>query len=153
MKVKRVILSGQAYDAIIKQLSLVFLTETGGCVVGHFSDGEIFISDASGPGPRARLSPFSVTIDGQAATKFCAQAKMESGGLSYYVGDWHSHLSWRLNPSAMDLCAMQIAKEYTQLEIPPVSVLCSAWSKRFKAFLLMNDHLLECPMIIERHKN
>jgi integrative and conjugative element protein (TIGR02256 family) len=82
--------------------------ETGGPLVGYVAkDGALVVVDADGPGPKAKLARYSVTIDGEHAQKFCDQASRDSNGRIDYVGDWHKHPGISLRPSEHDIFAMK----------------------------------------------
>lgn len=67
--------------------------ETGGVLLGYWSADEqsTLISDASGPGPRATHRRFDFAPDAKFQEAYVAQAYEDSGRVSTYLGDWHSH--------------------------------------------------------------
>ena len=81
--------------------------ETGGPLVGYLSDdGAVVITGAGGPGPKAQRRLTSVEIDGRHATSFCSHIYHQSNGSLDYIGDWHRHTLWSLQPSKSDEEAM-----------------------------------------------
>lgn len=105
--------------------------ETGGALVGMLQGETLHVIDACGPGPNSKLTRFDVTIDGEYATNFCDRAFESSGGALDYVGDWHCHTGWSLEPSARDRKAMaQMASFATAVRYHPVSLIlgrCRRW--------------------------
>lgn len=67
--------------------------ETGGVLVGY-SDAagqNLVIEHVVGPGPRAIHTRFSFTPDHEYQEQEIARLYLESGRVSTYLGDWHSH--------------------------------------------------------------
>jgi len=127
----RIVLQHAAIDAMKAEMRRVLLTETGGPMAGYTEGGAVIVTEAAGPGPRARLRPCSVTIDGRSAQHFCAAAYQRSQGRFDYVGDWHCHLGFSLAPSDMDVTAMETMAEFEfSPTISPVSLIWSKWSKK-----------------------
>jgi integrative and conjugative element protein (TIGR02256 family) len=104
-------------------------TETGGPLVGYVTAENVLIAvDAAGPGPRAILKRYSVTIDGEYAQRFCDIASNMSDGHIDYVGDWHRHTGISLKPSPLDIYAMKIMAEFSYSPTHfPVSLIYRKW--------------------------
>lgn len=103
-------------------------TETGGPLVGYVTpENVLIIVDAAGPGPRAVLKRYSVTIDGEYAQRFCDAAGNMSDGRVDYVGV-HRHTGISLRPSPHDVYAMKIMAEFTYSPTKfPVSLIYRKW--------------------------
>jgi integrative and conjugative element protein (TIGR02256 family) len=122
--------------AIVKQeMAKASATETGGVLVGYLHNGELVVTGASGPGPRAKLEKYGVLIDGKYAQRFCDQARRSSSGRDDYVGDWHCHPGRSLKPSHWDHDAMATMAEFgASPTTQPVSLIWSKVSGRVRGF-------------------
>jgi len=111
--------------------------ETGGPLVGYVAtDGVLVVSDATGPGPKARLEHYSVTIDGEYAQKFCDQNNRESDGRIDYVGDWHRHPGISLKPSEHDISAMKVMANFEFSPTKhPISLIYRRWPQAFQVYV------------------
>ena len=123
--------------SIIKVESLkARFVETGGPLVGCVRAGILLITDATGPGPKAMLEPFSVTIDGVHAQKFCDKANRKSQGEIDYVGDWHKHPGISLRPSGHDVAAMRTMANFEFSPTRhPVSLIYRRWPQSFLVYV------------------
>lgn len=67
--------------------------ETGGLLVGYFSedDKDVVITGITGPGPKAQHGKHSFCPDYEADRVEMARIFKQSGGLAWYIGDWHTH--------------------------------------------------------------
>lgn len=65
--------------------------ETGGALMGYWSDQNVVITDIIGPGPDAVHKRYSFTPDDHWHAKEIARIYRESGRITTYLGDWHSH--------------------------------------------------------------
>ncbi len=77
--------------------------ETGGILIGCYRGGNIEVTGRTLPGPSDVRRPFTfVRMDGahQAAA---SGAWSRSGGTHTWVGEWHTHPSGGVVPSAIDL--------------------------------------------------
>ena len=110
--------------------------ETGGPLVGCVKDGILLIIDATGPGPKALLEPFSVTIDGAYAQRFCDSLNFKSQGQIDYVGDWHKHPGVSLRPSSHDIVAMRTMANFEFSPTKhPVSLIYRRWPQSFVVYV------------------
>src|SRR5687767_5862221 len=126
--IRRIVVQAQAVAVMMQERRKVILTETGGPMVGYVEKDEVIVTGAAGPGPRAKLTPFSVVVDGVFAQKFCDDALRQSGGKVDYVGDWHCHPAFSVDPSADDLRAMKTMAEFEHCPTAePVSLIWSKW--------------------------
>jgi integrative and conjugative element protein (TIGR02256 family) len=80
-------------------------TETGGVLVGRggLSLGGAHITDASGPGPKARRSMYSFSRDTAYCQRFLDRLAVESRGEVDYLGEWHKHHETEPRPSSRDI--------------------------------------------------
>jgi len=76
--------------------------ETGGPLFGYESCGEIVITRAFPPGPRARHLPMLYRPDREAVDRTIAQVYEESSGQELWIGSWHTHPLGRPRPSLLD---------------------------------------------------
>jgi integrative and conjugative element protein (TIGR02256 family) len=89
------------------------LTETGGVLAGRGSleSGEVHVTHASGPGPRARRTRYSFARDTPFCQRFLDEVATNTEGLVDYVGEWHKHQesvprpSWRDVRTAAEIAA------------------------------------------------
>lgn len=77
--------------------------ETGGVLFGYRDDESLVITEATGPGPRARHRRTWFEPD----TAYC-QAQLSivyqrTGGAVSYLGEWHTHPCGSTRPSQQDL--------------------------------------------------
>lgn len=120
-------------------------TETGGPLLGYISeDDALVVTNAAGPGPRAKLSPVSVVIDGRHAQRFCDRMRRRTDGRIDYIGDWHSHLGWSLKPSKDDLEAMRTMAAFEHCPITnPASLIYRSRPEAYVMHILNEAELLE----------
>lgn len=80
-------------------------TETGGVLAGRGSleGGEVHVTHASGPGPRARRTRYSFARDTPFCQRFLDDVAIRTGGSVDYVGEWHKHHEPVPRPSWRDL--------------------------------------------------
>lgn len=82
--------------------------ETGGTLVGQIDDAArcIWIDRASGPPPDSVLSEAFFDHGTAGVSDFLDHHRSRTGGLTTYVGMWHSHPYGRAAPSTLDIQAM-----------------------------------------------
>lgn len=127
--------------------------ETGGPLAGYISDGTLVVTHAAGPGPRAKLRPTSVTIDGVHAQGFCDAVYHDSQGAFDFVGDWHRHLGWSLRPSEEDVKAMRLLASWPYCPVShPVSVIYRSFRESLAVYTLNQCGFLKStPAILIDH--
>ena len=132
-------------DVIIAESKKVRFKETGGPLVGYISnDHALVITGATGPGPKAELSRYSVVIDGEFAQKFCDEMYSASSGKLDYVGDWHRHTGWSLEPSKEDVHAMRTMADFEYCPVKhPVSLIYRKRPAAFKTYVLNAERELD----------
>lgn len=98
--------SEAALASVAKHISSRKRGETGGILIGRYSDdlSTAKVMSASGPGPRSTFGPSSFTRQ-----VFSLQAELdrefETGG--YYLGEWHCHPGTNSAPSSQDIRQMK----------------------------------------------
>lgn len=99
--------------------------ESGGILIGQFSDDVVLITRAGDAGPNAYHAPVGFRRDGEHAQQLRDRAVAASGGRDDYVGEWHSHPTDAL-PSPKDRRSMRAisADRKFALAEPVLIVLC-----------------------------
>ncbi len=112
-------------------------------------DGDLIITNVSGPGTRASCQLFAVQVDGNHAQEFCDQVYHDSQGKCDYIGDWHCHPGFSLRPSKSDHSAMKLIAETGGIIPNPVSLIYSRLTGKFKTYeWTENDGLVMIPSSI-----
>ena len=113
-------------------------------MIGYLDKDDLVVVDASGPGPRAELRPYSVLIDGIYAGKYCARAVRESCGKLDYVGDWHCHLWFSHKASEQDHIAMKTMAEFDGAPTKtPISLIWAKYRDVFGTYIFTEDGKLK----------
>lgn len=101
--------------------------ETGGVLAGWTKeDGNIFISDASGPGPKAIQTTTKFEKDVEYCQNFLDDLFIQSEKRKVYLGEWHSHPSSDNNPSGTDLGSLsEISMQKEYLTVIPIMIIFS----------------------------
>ena len=90
--------------------------ETGGVLAGYLDGkGDVIITHASEPGPKAIKSATKFEKDVTFCQDFLDKLYLESNKKIVYVGEWHSHPSENNQPSGTDIKSLSeiaIQKEY-----------------------------------------
>jgi integrative and conjugative element protein (TIGR02256 family) len=88
------------------------LRETGGPLFGYEACGELVVTEAFLPGPRATHLPFLYRPDRGAVDRAIEEIHERSGGGERWIGSWHTHPFGRALPSLVDRrTASRIARE------------------------------------------
>jgi len=137
MEFNRVILLPKCLSVFRTESRKARCVETGGPLVGYVAkDGVLVVTDATGPGPKARLERFSVTIDGINAQKFCDRSRHASDGYIDYVGDWHKHPGISLRPSGQDVFAMKTMANFEFSPTKhPISLIYRSWPQALQVYV------------------
>lgn len=92
-----------AFTAIRTEANRWRVRETGGILVGYWSDNKIaVITHATGPGPDAHHGLSTFEPDSRFSQQQLNSIYMGSEGRLSYVGDWHTHPLGSLVPSDSD---------------------------------------------------
>ena len=78
------------------------LRETGGPLFGYEGCGEMVITRAFPPGPRATHLPMLYRPDREAVQEAIDRVDDESQGCERWIGSWHSHPLGMPRPSVLD---------------------------------------------------
>jgi len=141
--IELIVIENSVVSIAKREMRRAKFTETGGALVGHLEGHHLVITSASGPGPRAELRMRSVLIDGEHATRFCARVRSQTDGADDYVGDWHCHLGYSLEPSELDYDAMKTMATFeSATNVNPVSVIWSKWSGKLRAYYFDDARVL-----------
>lgn len=137
MEFDRVILLPRCFSVIQVESRKARGIETGGPLVGHIAKNRtLVVTDATGPGPRAKLESYSVTIDGRYAQRFCDHCRDASGGRVDYVGDWHKHPGFSLRPSSHDVSAIKTMAEFEHSPTKhPISLIYRRWPRSWQVYV------------------
>ena len=88
------------------------LRETGGPLFGYEACGELVVTEAFLPGPRATHLPFLYRPDRDAVDRAITEVHERSSGRERWIGSWHTHPFGRALPSLVDRrTAGRIARE------------------------------------------
>lgn len=106
---KKVWLLRDVLDQICYEAESKYSLETGGLLVGYISadDDDVVITDAVGPGPKAKHSRRTYIPDYLFHKEEIRRIFHGSGGLHTYLGDWHSHPNAPAYLSFLDKRALQ----------------------------------------------
>ena len=137
MQFERVIVLRECISIIRDESRKAQYTETGGPLVGYIAPNRILIvTNAAGPGPKAKLERYNVTIDGESAQTFCDRILRESEGRQDYVGDWHKHPGISLRPSNDDTIAMETMANFACSPTKhPISLIYRIFPQAFKVYV------------------
>jgi integrative and conjugative element protein (TIGR02256 family) len=80
--------------------------ETGGILIGHYQNGEAWITEATPPPPDSKGGLWHFER-GSEGLKAYLQEKWVAEPREYYLGEWHSHPSRQAHPSTTDHRQMQ----------------------------------------------
>lgn len=136
MKFDRILLSARCLSIIKNMSRKACCVETGGPLVGYIANRTLVATNAAGPGPRAKLQRYSVTIDGEHAQKFCDEMVRKSEGRIDYIGDWHKHTGFSLEPSDHDAIAMRTMATFEHSPTQnPISLIFRIWPQAFIVYV------------------
>lgn len=118
MEINKVLITENALKSM-KEIIMKFgkRAEIGGCLVGCQINNVLLVTHASDPGPKAKMSRYSINIDNKYTTRFSNRINQLSNNKLYYIGDWHTHLSTDLRPSQTDLRALRVLNNYVPREL------------------------------------
>lgn len=87
-----VMLPWRLVDRCLQEIDATFPQESGGVLMGQQQgQGEIWIDEIVGPGPKARHERYSFEPDLEWQRARIAEHYATTEGRSTYLGDWHSH--------------------------------------------------------------
>jgi integrative and conjugative element protein (TIGR02256 family) len=80
-----------AYEAMIHDADVSPSVETGGALLGYWSEDQAVITASIGPGPNARHGKTEFCPDQRFHEEGIAQHYLASNRVEGYLGDWHTH--------------------------------------------------------------
>lgn len=124
----RVVLSHLAMDAIINACLISGKNETGGILIGHYSDtGKLAIVQEASSSPEDSLHGRATFQRGKKGLKELLNERWSLG--MYYLGEWHFHPGGSPEPSSPDIKAMNaIAADASYNCKAPVLIIAGGWS-------------------------
>lgn len=107
------------------------LIETGGVLAGYTDDeGNVVVTHASGPGPKAVQSATRFEKDIEFCQQYLDDLFINSNRKCVYVGEWHSHPSRDNKPSGLDIKSLsEISVEKNYLTTCPAMIILSNTGK------------------------
>ena len=109
-----------------------FPLETGGILMGYWAEADVVITHAVGPGPNATHGKISFIPDAQYQEGEVARIYEESGRLSTYLGDWHTHPRGSTRMSRRDRRTLRRIASSTEARCPkPLMALCAGGKKKW----------------------
>ena len=93
----RVIVSFRAFSCIISNAETAINCETGGILLGFYSNGTFYVLEATAPGPNAVLEPACLTTDSTYINYEIHQISNIYADNIEIIGVWHKHNNC-LNP-------------------------------------------------------
>lgn len=83
-------------------------SETCGLLLGQFDDAcrIVWVSEVTGPPDGSLASPLGVAVNTPAAREYVRERSNRTGGLTTFVGLWHTHPHGSARPSDIDIEAM-----------------------------------------------
>lgn len=89
-------------DALDRMAGAWAPLEVGGILLGYRSGSAWVVTHVAGPGPGARHGPFGFTPDDEFDCDTATRIFNDSGGVSRYLGDWHTHPGGAARLSSID---------------------------------------------------
>lgn len=113
----RIKLSKEALISIKELIAASERGETGGILIGRYSDDHstAFVLSASGPGPRSS-SGWSFFTRRTFGLQTALDRELESG--KYYLGEWHCHPGNDSTPSSQDIHQMRLISKSGNYNCP-----------------------------------
>lgn len=113
----RLEVSEAALASVAKHISSRKRGETGGILIGRYSDdlSTAKVMSASGPGPHATFGPSSFT---RQAFSLQAELDREFEAGRYYLGEWHCHPGTNSTPSSQDIRQMKAISKSADYNCP-----------------------------------
>jgi integrative and conjugative element protein (TIGR02256 family) len=112
--------------------------ETGGILLGYVAPGtepeDVVVEAVLGPGPNAAHYAHRFEPDSAWQQQQLAQAYAESGRLTTYLGDWHTHPGGVAVPSRRDRrTARAIARSKSARMSRPIMLILASEHERWRA--------------------
>ncbi|ULT38547.1 Mov34/MPN/PAD-1 family protein [Niabella defluvii] len=127
---KTLSIPAHVFDSMQSLVSQNPLIETGGVAGYTDEDGNVIITHASGPGPKAVQLATRFEKDVQFCQQFLDDLFISSSRKYVYVGEWHSHPSKDNRPSGLDIKSLsEISVEKNYLTTCPAMIILSNTGK------------------------
>jgi integrative and conjugative element protein (TIGR02256 family) len=136
------VLPADLEEAIVEQADLWTPKETGGMLLGYRGESEgIFMAVVTGlidAGPKAKRTRWRFEPDGLWQQQLLETAYEDSGRVTTYLGDWHSHPRGRAIPSATDrrTYAKVAAETDSQTSSPVVLIAAPDAREHLRAYTI-----------------
>jgi integrative and conjugative element protein (TIGR02256 family) len=140
-----------ALQAILDEAEDKWPLETGGMLLGYRGDNgdDIVITEVTGPGPKSRHRRYAFTPDGRWQQRQLDRIYAESGRVTGFLGDWHSHPDARPRPSGRDLkTARKVSRRKSSRASHPTTLIIGSDENNELAvatFVLVDDVLRGVP--------
>lgn len=100
--------------------------------MGYWAEANVVITHAVGPGPNATHGKISFIPDAQYQEDEVARIYEESGRLSTYLGDWHTHPRGSTRMSPRDRRTLRRIAFSTEARCPkPLMALCAGGKEKW----------------------
>lgn len=129
-------LADSAYDSMITEADSAYPNETGGVLLGYWSDAfaEAVITRSIGPGPQAVHRSVDFVPDDEYQLREIEFHYRNSGRLHTYLGDWHTHPKGNSYVSGTDRRTLKKIAFFPDARAPiPLMMILSNgphWSKK-----------------------
>lgn len=124
--------------------------ETGGILLGTDHAGDILITSAGTPGPKARRASHSFHRDLDHANQLATVAWQSDG--SQWIGEWHTHPSGHLLPSDLDLTSYLRHVHDPELHlvrfVAIIVGLAAQREVRMQTWIITRTHVLPTSLLI-----
>lgn len=134
---ERVWVERSVLDRIYAEADLKAPLETGGMLVGYcgIDPPEVVVTDVIGGGPAAIETEESFCPDGPWQREELAGRYRDSGRITTYLGDWHSHPAGIAAPSSRDRrTAKKISRTRDARMARPLTLILSCDDGEWSAF-------------------
>ncbi|MGC4989853.1 Mov34/MPN/PAD-1 family protein [Nocardia salmonicida] len=124
--------------------------ETGGVLLGTDHNGDILITSAGTPGPKARRASQSFDRDLDHVNQLATAAWQSDGSL--WIGEWHTHPSGDLLPSELDLTSYLRHVHDPELHLDRfvaiIVGLAAQREVRMQTWIITKTHVLPASLLI-----
>ncbi len=104
---EELILSDEAMATIISETESSPMCETGGVLIGFVDENNRAVAlRATAPGPNAVRTPTIFERDVVFTQSEVDRGALELGERGMYIGEWHSHMNYSLEPSHLDVASL-----------------------------------------------
>ena len=134
---------------LIEEANRMYPLETGGILAGVVDSSRVEITQAIGPGKKAKHSHTKFKRDGDYSQQQLDKIVCETLGKSDYLGEWHTHPIYG-NPSRTDLKSMLwVSNNSNYATITPIMLLLKKTKHKenweLAVFVLAGNILIPIP--------